>query len=194
MIISPNRTHGGGSCANGPRLFSHIKVFARFLQQNARNRTPCPCVIQAQDIGGAAEGASMIGSVSASQGVVPGGFLPRSRDTYKVGPQSRQLADTGNARHIRDQLGPDRPGRDRRFDCRPRDRHQGGLVLSSRTRLGRDPLGPTLALTVRTAQHPRQMLRRLLLSLSFSIFISSVVPGFTLSTTAGFRLAASAFS
>ena len=83
MIFSPNRSLFGGSCATEPRLFSHIKVFARFVEQNAHNRAPCPSVNSER---GQSEGASGVGSVIVKEGVAPGGFIPRSRDAHKVGP------------------------------------------------------------------------------------------------------------
>jgi hypothetical protein len=83
MIFSPNRSLFGGSCVTEPRLFSHIKVFARFVEQNAHNRASCPSVNSEH---GQSEGASVVGSVIVKQGVAPGGFIPRSRDAHKVGP------------------------------------------------------------------------------------------------------------
>jgi hypothetical protein len=72
-----------GSCATEPRLFSHIKVFARFVEQNAHNRASCPSVNPER---GQSEGAGVVGSVIVKQGVAPGGFIPGSRDAHKVGP------------------------------------------------------------------------------------------------------------
>jgi hypothetical protein len=102
---------------------------------------------------GAGRTAGVIGSVTVSQGVVPGGFIPRSRDTHKIGSQSRQLADIGNARHIRDQLVHDGQGRDRRINRRSRGHDQDHLVLSSRAPLGRGSVGPTPAMM--TFRDPR---------------------------------------
>jgi len=58
--------------------------------------------------------------------------FPRSRDTCKVDPESHQLADLGNDRHVRDQLVHHRPGRNRGLDCGARTRHQNRLVLPAR--------------------------------------------------------------
>jgi hypothetical protein len=80
--------------------------------------------MQDSDVGMAADDASrMISSVIVKQGGAPGDFIPWSRNAYKVDSQSHQLADVGNARHLCDQLVFYRQGRNRGFDCRPRDRH-----------------------------------------------------------------------
>jgi hypothetical protein len=108
-----------------------------------------------------AEGAGVIGSVVVSQGVAPGDFIPRSRDTYKIGSQSCQLADVGNIRHLRDQLVHDGQGRNRRINRRYRGRNQDCLVLSSRAPLGRGALGPTpvmMTSAIRFGRHPQTRL------------------------------------
>jgi hypothetical protein len=135
-----------------PVSFSKVHAFA------------CPVhpVFPMQFAGGAGGRRGVIGSVVVRQGVAPGDFIPRSRDTHKIGSQSRQLADVGNTRHIRDQLVHDGQGRNRRIDRRYRDRNQDCLVLSSRAPLGRGALGPTPAMmtsAIGFGRHPRKRVK-----------------------------------
>jgi hypothetical protein len=134
-----------------PVSFSKVHAFA------------CPVhpVFPMRFAGEQAGGTGVIGSVVVSQGVAPGDFIPRSRDTYKIGSQSCQLADVGNTRHLRDQLVHDGQSQNRRIDRRYRDRNQDCLVLSSRAHLGCGALGPTPALMTSAIRFGRYSRTRL---------------------------------
>jgi hypothetical protein len=82
----------------------------------------------------------MIGSTSIIEERA-GGFIPRGRNAFKVGPQGYQLANPWNPRHLCDQLVFHRKGRDRRFDRRHGDHHEDRMVLSPRAGLGGHSLG-----------------------------------------------------
>src|SRR5207248_6897539 len=88
--------------------------FPNFSRQNARILMACPCAnLKSRNSPGS---AGMISSDVVKQGSTPGGLVTWGRDPYSIRAQSRQLADLGNARHIRDQLVHDRKGPHRRLD------------------------------------------------------------------------------
>src|ERR1700761_8612436 len=73
------------------------KGLSDFLAQNARNRAACPLPAgrfrrPAHDRLRAACRTDVIGWVPTAKGGAPGGPIPWSRDTCKVGPQGCELA------------------------------------------------------------------------------------------------------